>query len=45
MVDVMYDVPAKENIDKFVVTKEMVENRKNAEVVPLPTKKEEGITA
>ena len=45
MLDVMYDVPAKENIDKFVVTKEMVENRKNAEVVPLPTKKEEGITA
>ena len=38
MLDVMYDVPAKENIDKFVVTEEMVKNRKNAEVVKLPTK-------
>jgi ATP-dependent Clp protease ATP-binding subunit ClpX len=45
MLDVMYDVPAKENIKKFVVTKEMVENRKNAEVVQLPTKKDESITA
>ncbi len=38
MLDVMYDVPAKENVDKFVVTSEMVKNRKNAEVVKLPTK-------
>ena len=38
MLDVMYDVPAKENIEKFVVTAEMVKNRKNAEVVKLPTK-------
>ncbi len=38
MLDVMYDVPTKENIDKFVVTTEMVKNRKNAEVVKLPTK-------
>lgn len=47
MLDVMYDVPTKENIDKFVVTAEMVKNRKNAEVVQLPTKngKEEEITA
>ena len=45
MLDVMYDVPTKENIDKFVVTSEMVRNRKNAEIVPLPTKKDEGITA
>ena len=45
MLDVMYDVPTKENVKKFVVTKEMVENRKNAEVVPLPTKKDESITA
>ena len=43
MLDVMYDVPTKENIKKFVVTKEMVENRKNAEVVKLPTKKDESI--
>ena len=43
MLDVMYDVPTKENIKKFVVTKEMVENRKNAEVVKLPTIKDESI--
>ncbi|MBD5402292.1 ATP-dependent protease ATP-binding subunit ClpX [bacterium] len=47
MLDVMYDVPAKENLDKFVVTADMVKNRKNAEVVQLPTKsdKEQEITA
>ena len=45
MLDVMYDVPTKENIDKFVVTADMVKNRKNAEVVQLPTKKDESITA
>ena len=38
MLDVMYDVPAKENMDKFVVTVDMVKNRKNAEIVKLPTK-------
>lgn len=38
MLDVMYDVPTKENIDKFVVTSDMVKNRKNAEIVQLPTK-------
>ncbi len=38
MLDVMYDVPTKENIDKFVVTAEMVENRKNAEVIPISKK-------
>lgn len=41
MLDVMYDVPTKENIDKFVVTADMVRNRKNAEVVQLPTKDSE----
>ena len=40
MLDVMYDVPTKENIEKFVVTADMVKNRKNAEVVQLPTKAE-----
>lgn len=45
MLDVMYDVPTKDNIDKFIVTADMVKNRKNAEVLQLPTKKEEGITA
>ncbi len=41
MLDVMYDVPTKENITKFVVTADMVKNRKNAEVVKLPTKDSE----
>ena len=41
MLDVMYDVPTKENIDKFVVTADMVKNRKNAEVVQLPKKDEQ----
>lgn len=47
MLDIMYDVPTKENMDKFVVTADMVKNRKNAEVVKLPTKKDpaEEITA
>ncbi len=47
MLDVMYDVPTKENLDKFVVTADMVKNRKNAEVVKLPTKDASttGITA
>ena len=38
MLDVMYDVPAKDNTDKFLVTLDMVKNRKNAEVIKLPTK-------
>lgn len=37
MLDVMYDVPTKENITKFVVTADMVKNRNKATVVPLPT--------
>ena len=46
MLDIMYDVPTQENVDKFVVTAEMVKNRNNAEVVQLPTtKKDESITA
>ena len=45
MLDVMYDVPTKANIDKFVVTADMVKNRKNAEIVLLPTTKEKGISA
>ena len=47
MLDVMYDVPTKENIDKFVVTADIVKNRKNAELIPLPTeiKRSEEITA
>ncbi len=38
MLDVMYDVPTKENMDRFVVTADMVKNRNNAEIVQLPTK-------
>lgn len=38
MLDVMYEVPSKDNVEKFVVTADMVKNRKNAEVVKLPTK-------
>lgn len=45
MLDVMYDVPTKADIDKFVVTADMVKNRKNAEVVKLPTVQDKGITA
>ena len=45
MLDIMYDVPTKGDIDKFVITADMVKNRKNAEVVQLPTQKDKGITA
>ena len=38
MLDVMYDVPTKANIDKFVITADMVKNRNKAELIKLPTK-------
>ena len=38
MLDIMYDIPSKGDIDKFVVTKKMVEDRNHAEVVQLPKK-------
>ncbi len=38
MLDIMYDIPSKCDIDKFVVTKKMVEDRNKAEVVKLPKK-------
>ena len=38
MLDIMYDIPSKGDIDKFVVTKQMVEDRNKAEVVQLPKK-------
>ena len=41
MLDVMYDVPSKGDIQKFVVTADMVKNRKNAELIKLPTKLED----
>lgn len=40
MLDVMYDVPTKADMDKFTVTADMVRNRKNAELIKLPTKNE-----
>ena len=38
MLDIMYDIPSKGDMDKFVITKQMVEDRNKAEVVPLPQK-------
>ncbi len=47
MLDIMYEVPSKGNVDHFTVTAEMVKNRNNAEIVNLPTKDNttEGISA
>ena len=41
----MYDVPTKNDMTKFIVTADMVRNRKNAEVVKLPTQKDKEIIA
>ena len=38
MLDIMYDVPSTENKEKFTITADMVRNRKNAELIQLPTK-------
>ncbi|MFI3301152.1 MAG: ATP-dependent protease ATP-binding subunit ClpX [Candidatus Gastranaerophilales bacterium] len=38
MLDVMYDVPLKGDMEKFTVTAEIVKNRNNAELIQLPTK-------
>ena len=40
MLDVMYDVPSKDNITHFTVTADMVKNRKNCELLQLPTKQQ-----
>lgn len=40
MLDLMYDIPSKENLSKFTVTAEMVKNRNQAELIQLPTKKD-----
>lgn len=40
MLDVMYDVPSKENLTHYTITADMVKNRNNAELIKLPTKKE-----
>ena len=36
----MYEIPAKEDITKFVITKDMVENLNKAELIQLPKKSE-----
>ncbi|MDR1167297.1 MAG: ATP-dependent protease ATP-binding subunit ClpX [Heliobacteriaceae bacterium] len=38
MLDVMYDIPAKGGMDKFVVTADMVKNKNKAALIKLPTK-------
>ena len=47
MLDVMYDIPSKHDIKKFVITKEMVEKQderdKQAELIKLPSKDEKEI--
>lgn len=40
MLDVMYDVPSKDNLTQYTITADMVKNRNNAELITLPTKKE-----
>ena len=40
MLDIMYEIPAKEDITKFVITKDMVENLNKAELIQLPKKSE-----
>ena len=43
MLDIMYDIPSKKDIDKFIITKEMVEarNNKTENVEPIPLHKKE----
>jgi ATP-dependent Clp protease ATP-binding subunit ClpX len=38
MLDVMYEAPSKENLEKLVITAEDVKNRNNSSVIKLPTK-------
>ena len=41
MLDVMYDIPSKEDVKKFVITKEMVQKKQNntGDLIPLADKK------
>lgn len=39
MLDIMYEVPSKENVTQFKITADMVKNRNKAELIKLPTKK------
>ena len=46
MLDIMYEIPSREDIKEFTVTKEMVEKKQSTpsgEVVQLPTKHHEEI--
>ena len=46
MLDIMYEIPSKEDVKEFTVTKEMVEKKQlapTAEVVQLPMKHKEEI--
>lgn len=45
MLDIMYDVPTKSDVTKFVVTADIVKNRNKAELIKLPTVKDKEITA
>lgn len=38
MLDIMYDVPSRDGLEKFVITLEMVKNRHQAELIQLPKK-------
>lgn len=40
MLDVMFDIPSREGLSKYVVTADMVKNRHSAELIQLPTKKD-----
>ena len=45
MLNIMYEIPSKEGLTTFTVTKEMVEKRnsKEADLIKLPTKKRPAI--
>lgn len=40
MLDVMYDIPSKENLTAYTITADMVRNRNQAELIQLPKKKD-----
>ncbi len=40
MLDIMYEIPGKDDVTKYVITKEMVENMNQAELIHLPKKSE-----
>lgn len=42
MLDIMYEVPSRTDIPKIVITKDMVETRSTAQVIPMPDKQPKG---